>query len=294
MARCAACLVLFFVLGIPALSQVEHGQFTGAVTDPTGAVIAGARVRVLNLDTGLEFVFQTNEAGLYYASGLLTGRYRLRSKAKGFADLPTATLALSAGTSVRVDFQMKTAEARETIEVITSPASVNTQDGRLSAIIDPEQVANLPLNGRNVYNLVQYAPGAVNVRHIILENGANTVVNGVRENFNGFLLNGVPNTGLSGGPVNQPVQDTVEEFQVLTLNNSAEFGNNAGAITSVVTRSGTNILHGSLWEFVRNNIFDANSFYGNNDPDPANRKQVPLRLNQFGGTIGGPIQRNKL
>ena len=294
MARCAACLVLFFVLGIPALSQLENGQFTGVVTDPTGAVISGARVRVLNLDNGIEFVFRSNEAGLYYASGLLTGRYRLRSQAKGFADLSTATLALSAGTSVRVDLHMKTAEARETIQVITSPASVNTQDGRLSAIVDQEQIANLPLNGRNVYDLVQYAPGAVNVRHIILESGANTVVNGVRENFNGFLLNGVANTGLSGGPVNQPIQDTVEEFQVLTLNNSAEFGNNAGAITSVVTRSGTNFLHGSAWEFVRNNAFDANSYFANNDPNPANRKQSPLHLNQFGGTIGGPIVRNKL
>jgi hypothetical protein len=129
---------------------------------------------------------------------------------------------------------------------------------------------------------------------VIFENGANTVVNGVRENFNGFLINGVSNKGLSGGPINQPIQDTVEEFQLLTLNNSAEFGNSAGAITNLVTKSGTNFLHGSLWEFLRNNVFDANPFFVNHQPDPASRKQAPLRLNQFGGTFGGPIHKDKL
>ncbi|HEY6937578.1 MAG TPA: carboxypeptidase regulatory-like domain-containing protein, partial [Terriglobales bacterium] len=257
-------------------------------------MISGARVLVLNLDTGIDLVFPTNEAGLYYSGGLLPGRYRLRCQAKDFASTSSATLTLNAGTAVRVDFHLRPGEATETIEVTTSPSAVNTQDGRLSATVDPEQIANLPLNGRSVYDLVQYVPGAVNVRGIIFEKGANTVVNGVRENFNGFLLNGVANTGLSGGPVNQPIQDTVEEFQVLTLNNSAQFGNNAGSITSVVTKSGTNSLHGSAWEFVRNNAFDANSYFANNDPNPANRKQSPLRLNQFGGTMGGPIIHNRL
>jgi hypothetical protein len=109
--------------------------------------------------------------------------------------------------------------------------------------VDSTQIANLPLNGRNVYDLIQYSPGATNMRGIMYENGANTVVNGVRENFNEFLINGVSSKGLSGGPVNQPIQDTVQEFQLLTLNNSAEFGNSAGAITDLVTKSGTNQPH---------------------------------------------------
>jgi hypothetical protein len=131
------------------------------------------------------------------------------------------------------------------------------------------------------------------VRGVMFENGANTVVNGVRENFNGFLINGVSNKGLSGGPVNQPIQDTVQEFQLVTLNNSAEFSNSAGAITSLVTKSGTNLLHGSAWEYFRNDALDANPFFANHDPDPANRKKTPLHLNQFGGTVGGPIIKNK-
>src|SRR5438552_16056819 len=143
----------------------------------------------------------------------------------------------------------------------------------------PPRIANLPLNGRNVYDLIQYSTGATNMRGTMFENGANTAVNGVRENFNGFVINGVSNKGLSGGPVNQPIQDTVQEFQLLTLNNSAEFGNSAGAITNLVTKSGSNQVHGSVWEFLRNDIFDANPFVANHFPDPADRYKSPLRLN---------------
>src|SRR5207247_1149696 len=191
------------------------------------------------------------------------------------------------GTVLRVDFTLVVGARSETVEVSDAARLVNTENSRLSYTVDAEQIANLPLNGRNVYDLIQYAPGATNVRGVIFENGANTVVNGVRENFNGFLLNGVSNKGLSGGPDNQQIQDTVQEFQLLTLNNSVEFGNSAGAVTNLVTKSGTNQWHGSVWEFFRNDALDANPFFANHDPDPANRKKTPLHLNQFGGTVGG-------
>jgi hypothetical protein len=132
-----------------------------------------------------------------------------------------------------------------------------------------------PLNGRHVYDLTQYAPGVTNVRGAILENGANTVVNGVRESSNGFLINSVSNKGLSGGAVNQPIQDTVQEFQLLTLNNSAEFGNSAGAITNLVTKSGGNQWHGCAWEYFRRDALDANPFIANHFPDPADRTKTP-------------------
>jgi len=174
--------------------------------------------------------------------------------------------------------------------VVGGATPVNTESAKLSETVGATQIANLPLNGRNVYDLIQQAPGAVNATGVMYENGANTVVNGVRENFNGFLINGVSNKGLSGGYVNLPIQDTVQEFQLLTLNNSAEFGNSAGATTNLVTKSGTNDYHGSAWWFVRNDVFDANSFF-------LNQKAVdkpPLRFNQFGGTLGGPIKKDKL
>src|SRR5207244_4503040 len=152
---------------------------------------------------------------------------------------------------------------------------------------------NLPLNGRNVYDLIQYAPGATNIRGVIFENGANTVVNGVRENFNGFLINGVSNKGLSGGPVNQPIQDTVQEFQLLTLNNSAEFGNSASAITNLVTKSGTNQLHASVWEFLRNDIFDANPFFANHFPDSGGPKEIASAIEPVWRNAGRTRQKGQ-
>ena len=292
--RRVAITLLSTVFTLPVCSQVQNGEITGVATDSTEAAVVGARVNVRNLDTGFQLNLRTNHAGLFVASELPIGRYQLRVEATGFKVANSSRVTLNAGSSLRVDFHLTIGPRFESVEVTSSPAAVNIEDGRLSERVDSTQIANLPLNGRNVYDLIQYAPGATNVRGVIFENGANTVVNGVRENFNGFLINGVSNKGLSGGPVNQPIQDTVEEFQLLTLNNSAEFGNSAGAITNLVTKSGTNFFHGSLWEFLRNNIFDANPFFINHLPDPADRKQPPLRLNQFGGTLGGPIRKNKL
>ena len=164
------------------------------------------------------------------------GQYQISVEMPGFQIATSGALTLSAGTVVRADFRLQVRAKDETVEVRDS--AVNTENARLTHTIDPTMIANLPLNGRNVYDLIQYAPGATNVRGVIFENGANTVVNGVRESFNGFLINGVTNKGLSGGPVNQPIQDSVQEIQVVTLNNSAEFGSSAGAITSLVTKSG--------------------------------------------------------
>jgi outer membrane receptor protein involved in Fe transport len=285
-----ACILITFAL--PASSQVQNGEFTGLITDPSGAVVNQARVLIHNLGTGYTLEIRSNEDGVYKGRELIVGRYQISVEMPGFRRITSGAVILNVGTVVRADFQLHVGARDETVEV-SGAAVVNTENARLSQTVDSTLIANLPLNGRNVYDLIQYAPGATNVRGVMFENGANTVVNGVRENFNGFLINGVSNKGLSGGPVNQPIQDTVEEFQLVTLNNSVEFGNSAGAITSLVTKSGTNQLHGSAWEYFRNDALDANPFFANHDPDPANRQKTPLRLNQFGGTIGGPIIKNK-
>src|SRR5260370_38006601 len=148
---------------------------------------------------------------------------------------------------------------------------------------------NLPVNGRTVYDLMQLAPGAVNVNGVDFENGHGKVVNGLREDFNGFLINGVANKGLSGGVNNTPIEDTVQEFQQLQLNMSAQYGNSAGSVNNLVTKSGSNSYHGSVWEYFRNNALDANEYFLNQQgvTKPA------LRFNQFGGTIGGPIIKDK-
>jgi Carboxypeptidase regulatory-like domain/TonB dependent receptor/TonB-dependent Receptor Plug Domain len=288
--------VLFgcFALSLSALAQVQNGQITGVITDPFGAVAVHAGVHIRNVGTGYEADFESNDSGIYTASELLVGSYTIRVGCSGFKTVTATNLILNAGTVLRVDFKLPLGQRSETVEVSDAARLVNTETARLSYTLDSEQIGNLPLNGRNVYDLIQYQPGATNVRGIMGEPGANTVVNGVRESFNGFTMNGLPNTGLSGGPVNTSILDTVQEVQILTLNNSAEFGSNSGAITNLVTKSGTNQWHGSAWEFLRNEIFDANSFFANHVPNSADRKRLPLRLNQFGATFGGPIKKDKI
>jgi hypothetical protein len=287
-------MLALIIFSLQALSQVQNGEFTGLITDPSGAVVKEARVLIHNLATGYTLEVRSNEDGVYKGRELIVGQYRISVLMPDFKTTTSDTLMLNAGTIVRADFRLQVGASDQTIEVSGAAVAVNTDNARLSETVDSTMIANLPLNGRNVYDLIQYAPGATNVRGVMFESGANTVVNGVRENFNGFLINGVSNKGLSGGPVSQPIQDTVQEFQLLTLNNSAEFGNSAGALTSLVTKSGTNQLHGSAWEYFRNDALDANPFFANHDPDPANRQKTPLHLNQFGGTVGGPIMKNKL
>src|SRR5437763_3652708 len=279
-----------FVLVAGALAQVQNGQFTGTVTDPSGAAIANAKVTVTNVGTNLSVTSTTNSAGLYTAKELPVGTYKITVEAPGFKTGSNTDLVLNAGSIQRADFKMQLGQAREVVEVSGEVSAVNTEDSKLGNSVTSTQVANLPLNGRNIYDLIQMAPGAVNVRGVVSENGANTVVNGVREDFNGFLINGASNKGLSGGVVNVPIEDTVQEFQQLTLNMSAQYGNSAGSSTNIITKAGTNAYHGSGWEFLRNDYFDANDFFLNQSGTP----RQALRFNQFGGTFGGPIMKDKM
>src|SRR5437879_1059109 len=265
------------------------GSSRAVVTDQSGGVSTGATLTVKSLETGLTLTTISNDSGLYTAREVPVGKYKITALARGFKTVIKTELTLNAGTIQRVDFELPIGGQVETVEVVGGAVPVNTESARLSETVGAQQIANLPLNGRNVYDLIQQAPGAINATGVMYENGANTVVNGVRENFNGFLINGVSNKGLSGGYVHLPIQDTVQEFQLLTLNNSAEFGNSAGATTNLVTKSGTNDYHGSAWWFVRNDVFDANSFFLNQQAV----SKPPLRFNQFGGTLGGPIKKDK-
>jgi len=284
------CLVYFSLLVLGAAAQVQNGQFTGTVADPSGAAIANSRVTVTNMGTNLSVTTTSNETGLYTVKELPAGTYRITTEAKGFKTSTNTNVTLNAGTIARVDFKMELGQAREVVEVTGEAAAVNTEDSKLASTVTSTQIANLPLNGRNVYDLIQMAPGAVNVNGVDFENGHGTVVNGLREDFNGFLINGVSNKGLSGGVNNTPIQDTVQEFQQLQLNMSAQYGNSAGSTTNLVTKSGTNAFHGSLWEYNRNDKFDANEYFLNQQLV----KKPALRFNQFGGTIGGPIIKDKL
>ena len=271
-------------------AQVQNGEFTGVVTDPSGAAIANAKVTVTNPSTNFTETTTTSQNGLYNLKELPVGTYKIAIDASGFKTLSNPGVSVNAGTIAHVDFKLTIGKASEVIEVTGEAANVNTEDSRLATTVSSTQINNLPLNGRNVFDLMQLSTGAVNVTGVDFEGGHQTVVNGLREDFNGFLVNGVSNKGLSGGAVNTPIQDTVEEFQQLQLNMSAQYGSSAGGSVNLVTKSGTNAWHGSAWEYVRNNALDANLFSLNQ----AGVKRPPLHFNQFGFTLGGPIVKDKL
>ena len=288
----ASLLLLLFTtfLSLSALAQIQNGTVSGDVTDPSGAAIANAKVTIKNQATDYTATATSNQAGHFTANQVPVGVYRVTVEAQGFKSESHTNVQVNAGSIAHNDYKLQVGAVSEVVEVTGAPPAVNTEDSKLSQTVSGTQVANLPLNGRNVYDLIQMAPGAVNVHGVDFENGHGTVVNGLREDFNGFLVNGVSNKGLSGGVVNTPIQDTVQEFQQLTLNNSAQYGSSAGSVTNLVTKSGTNSWHGSAWDFLRNDKLDANNFFLNQAGVPKQK----LRFNQFGGTLGGPIMKDKL
>ena len=292
MKRLQFCLAVFavFFLAIGAFAQVQNGQFEGTITDPSGASIANAKVTVSSGSTGLNLSATTNASGNYVVKEVPPGTYKVEVEAPSFKKIENNGVTANAGTISRVDLKLQLGKASETVEVTGEAAAVNTEDSKLATTVSSAQINNLPLNGRNVFDLMQLSSGAVNVTGVDFEAGHNTVVNGLREDFNGFLVNGVSNKDLSGGPVNTPIQDSVEEFQQLTLNMSAQYGNSAGSTVNLVTKAGTNAWHGSAWEYIRNNDLDATSFFLKATSTP----QSPLHFNQFGITVGGPIIKDKL
>src|SRR5229473_2493720 len=292
MKRLQFCLAVFAVLAltVSAFSQVQNGQFSGTVLDPTGAAVANAKVTVTNQGTNLSVVITTNSSGNYTAKELPIGTYKLTAEAPGFKTTSDTSVVLNAGVIAHVDFKLQIGKASEVVEVTSAAVAVQTDDSRLYNTVSSAEISNTVLSGRDIFDLMQISPGAVSVAGTDFENGHNTVVNGLREDFNGFLINGVSNKGLSGGEESTPIVDTVEEFQQLGLNMSAQYGNSAGSTVNLVTKSGTNQLHGSVWEYLRNDAANANDFFLNqqNVPRPA------LRWNQFGFTLGGPIKKDKL
>lgn len=278
----------FLAFGLVAFAQ-ETGTITGTVMDPSGASIPEATVIAVSQATAIPTSTKTSSAGIYRIVNLTPGLYSVTVERQGFKTTTSKNVEVTVGAITRADVKMELGQKVEQITVEAGAPLISTEEGRTAKLVESREIETMALNGRNVFDLMRLAPGAVNVTGVMFENGAGTVVNGLRENFNGFIMNGVSNKGLSGGVVTQPNQDIVQEFQVSTLNLSAQYGNSAGAITNLVTKSGTNHLHGDAYEYFRNDKLDASDFFSNQ----AGQKKRKLRYNQFGGSVGGRLWKDK-
>jgi len=277
-----------FVTAPIAYSQDVGGAVTGAVTDASGAILPTAKVTVTNEATNVSVSKQVNSSGLFTFSNLQPGFYTVRAEASGFATLVNSHIELTTGYTQRVDLKLQVGSVTQELTVSGQAPLVDTESNRVSELVTARQVQNLPLNGRNVFQLIQLAPGAVNTTSLITEpgnRGFTTVVNGARVNMNGYQIDGISDKGLSGGSNTQPSVDSVQEFRVDTEVLSAEYGSTVGAETQVSTKSGSNQFHGDAYEFFRNDKLDGRNFFEGD--------RNPFRFNQFGATLGGPIRKDK-
>jgi len=309
-------VLLALVAGtVPATGQEVTAAIVGTVTDPSGAPIAGASVTATDRERGTVWRVTTNETGAYSLPRLPVGSYTLKVTAQGFqtAERPAFTLVLN--QTARVDVPMKVGKISETIEVTGAAPILQTQSVDVSTVIDANTNVSLPLASRNYLQLTLLAPGATNVDPDGMRQPRNMLgsgrpyINGNREQANEYLVDGILNSEDKNNETGyQPSVDAIQEFNLITQNASAEFGNYQGGIVSASIKSGTNSFHGDLYEFFRNDALDANKASAgwtmgiknniNNNNPGFNAQGVALkpelRYNQFGGTIGGPIIKNKL
>lgn len=286
-----AILIAIFAIAVAPnglYSQSTSGTILGKITDSTGAVLPGAPVTATNMLTGQARSGKTNEIGEYIFPGLPVGRYRIEAQAAGFGRAARNDVELAVNQNARLDMVLQVGTIEQAVEVFADATQVNTQNSQLGDLVDTKRVAELPLNGRNVYDLITLMPGVARTTTRVVQSRDNNQfsINGGRTTTNNFLLDGGFNNDIWRNQGNTaPNPDAVQEFRVLSANTSAEFGRLPGATVNVITKSGGNELHGSAFEFFRNNVLNARNFFQST--------VSPLRYNQYGGTLGGPVRKNK-
>ncbi len=288
-------ILLTLALTSIILAQTPTGQITGVISDATGAAVAGAEIDAENTATGIRFTAQTNETGSYSFPSLTPGAYRVTARKEGFNSASRGGIELQVSQVARIDFTLNVGSTKETVEVKATAPLLDSESASLGTTVTTKAVAQLPLNGRNFLQLARLSAGVVEPKQGDRNAaGGSFIANGVRAQLNNFLLDGIDNNSKivdqqnSAPVVVQPSVDAVQEFRVETNNYSAEYGYSAGAVVNATIKGGTNQFHGSAFEFVRNDIFDARNYFAS----PTAPKPV-LRRNQFGLTGGGPIVRNK-
>src|SRR5580693_3392707 len=289
-------VLLIALIGFSASTFAQQATIVGTVTDPSGAVVPNVAVTLTNTDTGVSHVIPTNDAGQYVAVDLQIGHYRVKAEAKGFKVSEQKDIVLTVGDRIRVDFQMQLGAAQETVTVEANAVQVQTDSGERSNLITDQQMSQIAVAGRSIYQLAALTPGAssqigaggMNSAEVNTPVGGDASVefNGMRQNHNIYLLDGGEDDdrGGAGGMSIAPSTDAIAEFRALTSNYSADYGLSSAGTMTMVLKSGTSQFHASAWEFNRNDAFDARNFFF-----PAPNKVQELRLNVYGFNVGGPV-----
>jgi hypothetical protein len=300
-------LAAVFVLSTQLMASLDRGAIRGTVTDPQGAVVPEATVVVTNMDTGVETRLASNAAGFYLAAELVPGRYTVRVEASGFSPLEIKDLAVTAGTTVTADAQLKVGPTAQRVEVTAQAQLVQTTSSNFSSGVSTRYLENIPLEGRDIQTLVQLFPGVIQSSgpsgavfgsnsqfggfpdplHLV---GSSVSSNGGQAGANAWFLEGALNAtvGAEAATVN-PSPDAVQEFSLVQNSLAAEYGRTSGMVVNVVLKSGTNDLHGSLYGVNRNSVFSATNPFARRDAKGEPFLQPWVNWNDFGGTLGGPV-----
>ena len=288
-----ACTLL---VTFPARAQfLDQGGVTGVAQDRAGDVIPGAEVVLTNIDTSLKLTTKTDQSGVYVFSPIKIGRYSITVTAAGFRQTTQQNITIDMGQRANVSITMQPGEVNQSVTVTEAPPLLQTQESSTGQTFTSQQVNDTPLNGRNVIYLAQLAAGTVPSKGSRANGNGDFDANGMRAEQNNFVLDGVDNNAVTqdylGGTsyLINPPPDALAEFKVSTSNYSAEFGHSAGAVVNASVKSGTNQIHGDLWEYFRNDYLDAHDWV-----TPPTAKTPEYRQNQFGATLGLPILKNHL
>ncbi len=295
-------LAAMMLLSTLTLAQEVSSGLTGRVTDPTGAAVVGAAVTARDQDRGTSWPATTNEDGIYAFPRIPPGNYGLRVEAKGFKTSTHANIVLELNQRGRVDDVLQLGALNESVEVSSEAALLNTETTMVGAVVSAQTLDDAPLISRNFLELTLLIPGVTTTDPASFNTGTRadsagkTFVNGNREQSNNFMLDGADANQVSDNlAAYQPSPDAIQEVRVITQNASAEFGNFQGGVINLVIKSGTNQYHGNIFESFRNDKLNANNWARNWSGTAATPlKRVPIRWNQFGGTFGGRIKRDKL
>jgi Carboxypeptidase regulatory-like domain len=290
-------LLQLSILACAGSAQNITGSITGTVTDATGAAIPDAKVEATNAAKGVTHTTQTNGSGVYNLPFLPVGSYSIDAEHSGFKKATLGPFMLEGNQIARVDFTMEVGDMTQTVEVGSAGPMLQTESTATGEAINAAKLGSVPLNGRNFATVMLMIPGAIstfagamNTSARFQYGGSRPQVNGNREQTNNFLLDGVETSDTIGNRIGyQPNVDALEEVKVITGNGGGEYGNAGGASVIMTLKSGSNRLHGNAFEFLRNDQLDANGYFNNR----AGATRNAFRRNIFGGTLGGPIKRNK-